>query len=283
MPWMKAYPPLSPDRLIEVHDAVVSYREDVALRGVSLEVHRGELVGILGPNGAGKTTLLTLVNGLGTLVSGEVRVLGQRVGRRCPSSLRQRIGYVPQSQDIDPRTPVNVREAVMMGRYGRLGLLRRPARTDWQAVDNLLELVGLAHLAERPVGHLSGGERQRVAIARALAQEPEILLLDEPTTALDGRARAQILRLVEEIHQFYGLTTLLVTHELHLAAQLCHRLVLMKRGRIWAQGATDEILKEDTLAALFNHPLSPAAPGAGCRPSASGIPRPQSLDRAARW
>lgn len=248
---MKARGLFSPETVIVLADAVVSYREDVALRGVSLEVRRGELVGIIGPNGAGKTTLLTLVNGLGTLVSGEVKVLGQRVGRRCPSSLRQRIGYVPQSQDIDPRAPVSVREAVMMGRYGRLGLLRRPARADWQAVDNLLELVGLAHLAKRPIGHLSGGEKQRVAIARALAQEPEILLLDEPTTALDRRARTEILRLVKEIHHLYGLTTLLVTHELQVAAQLCDRLVLMKHGRIWAQGRPVEVLREETLDLLF--------------------------------
>lgn len=248
---MKAAGLFSPDTVIVVADAVVSYREDVALRGVSLEVHRGELVGIIGPNGAGKTTLLTLVNGLGRLVSGKVEVLGQRVGRRCPSSLRRRIGYVPQNQDIDPRVPISVREVVMMGRYGRLGLLRRPARTDWQAVDNLLELVGLARLAKRPVGHLSGGERQRVAIARALAQEPGILLLDEPTTALDRRARTEILRLVKEIHHLYGLTTLLVTHELQVAAKLCNRLVLMKHGRIWAQGRPAEVLQEETLALLF--------------------------------
>lgn len=237
--------------IISVASAIVSYREEVALRGVSLDIWRGELVGIIGPNGAGKTTLLTLINGLGRLVGGEVRVLGQPVMRRYPSALRQKIGYVPQNQDIDPRMPVNVREAVMMGRYGRIGLLRGPTKSDWHKVDGLLELVGLAHLADRPIGHLSGGEKQRAAIARALAQEPEILLLDEPTTALDRRARVSIMSLIEEIHRSRRLTTLMVTHEIKTATAICDRLVLMKEGRIWAQGRPVEVSREETLDLLF--------------------------------
>lgn len=246
------------EAIIKVKDAVVSYREDVALRGVTLTVRRGELVGIIGPNGAGKTTLLTLVNGLGKLLSGQVEVLGYSLNRGGRHILRRRIGYVPQMQPIDPRMPVCVWEAVMMGRYGRLGPLRRPGFTDRELVNCLLKLVGISHLALRPIGHLSGGEQQRVAIARALAQEPDILLLDEPTTGLDRRARAEIMALIGEIHRSRNLTTLMVTHELKMAAALCDRVILMKEGRIWAQGAPEEVLQEEVLNLLYG------AEEAGC-------------------
>jgi len=237
--------------VIKLEDVVVSYREDVALRGVSLAVNRGELVGIMGPNGAGKTTILTLINGLGRLLRGKVYVLGHAFTRIYPHGLRRRIGYVPQTQNIDPRTPLSVREVVMIGRYGRLGLFRRPTSADWHAADRVLELVGMSHLATRPVGHLSGGEQQRVAIARALAQEPEILLLDEPTASLDRRARVEIMTLVSEIHRSRRLTTLMVTHEPKTAAAVCDRLILMKEGRIWAQGRPEEVMREQLLDLLY--------------------------------
>ena len=241
----------STEDVIKIENAVVSYREDVALRGVSLSVSQGELVGIIGPNGAGKTTLLTLVNGLGKLLSGRVEVLGRPLNGGCPTVLRRRIGYVPQLQNIDPRMPVSAREVVMMGRSGRLGLLRRPGPADHRTVDRLLQLVGMSHLASRPIGHLSGGEQQRVAIARALAQEPEILLLDEPTASLDRRARAEIMILVSEIHRSRRLTTLMVTHEIKQAAAVCDRLLLMKEGRLWTQGRPEEVLREELLDLLY--------------------------------
>jgi ABC-type Mn2+/Zn2+ transport system ATPase subunit len=196
--------------VIKIQDAVVSYREDVALQGVSLEVEKGEFVGIIGPNGAGKTTLLTVLNGLGKLVHGQASVLGSRLNGGNSSNLRKSIGYVAQVQNIDPRLPINVRETVMVGCYGRLGLFRRPTRTQWEAVDNVLELVGMSHLSQRPIGHLSGGEYQRAAIARALIQQPEIFLLDEPTASIDPQAQREILSLIELIHKEYHMTTLLV-------------------------------------------------------------------------
>ncbi|MCU0593645.1 MAG: ATP-binding cassette domain-containing protein [Desulfobacterales bacterium] len=150
------------DAIIALRDAVVSYREDVALRGVSLDVAKGELLAIMGPNGSGKTTILTLVNGLGKLLAGRVSVLGRDISNGCSAALRRRIGYVPQVHHIDPRMPVSVREVVMMGRYGRLGLLRRPGAADRRAVNELLNLVDMTRLADRPIGHLSGGEQQRV-------------------------------------------------------------------------------------------------------------------------
>ena len=241
---------------IDIENAVVSYREDIALRGVSLKVNRGEFVGIFGPNGAGKTTLLTIVNGMGKLLNGKVSVLGHQLNPGNGHFLRKRVGYVAQAQSIDPRMPMNVREVAMIGRYGRLGLFRRPGKHDWEIVDKALELVGMTYLARRPIGHLSGGEQQRVAIARCLAQEPEIFLLDEPTASLDWRAQTEILELVKRIHQERQLTTLFVTHDLDALPHACDRVVLMKEGLIVADGAPDKLVSTENLSRLYDMPMS---------------------------
>jgi len=238
--------------VINIEDAVVSYREDIALRGVSLKVESGEFVGIIGPNGAGKTTLLTVINGLGKLLSGRVRVLGNSLSRSNGHSLRKKVGYVAQVENIDPRMPMNVREVAMIGRYGVLGLFRRPGKHDWEIVDEMLELVGMTHLVQRPIGHLSGGELQRVAIARCLAQEPRLFLLDEPTASLDWKAQAEILELVRKIHDTRQLTPLFVTHALGCLPVTCDRVVLMKEGLIWNEGSPGELLIDENLSQLYD-------------------------------
>jgi len=240
--------------VINIEDAVVSYREDIALRGVSLKVGSGEFVGIIGPNGAGKTTLLTVINGLGKLLSGRVRVLGNSLSRSNGHSLRKKVGYVAQVENIDPRMPMNVREVAMIGRYGVLGLFRRPGKHDWEIVDEMLELVSMTHLARRPIGHLSGGELQRVAIARCLAQEPRLFLLDEPTASLDWKAQAEILELVKKIHDTRQLTTLFVTHDLDALPHTCDRVVLMKDGLIVGDGTPDQLISTDSLSRLYDMP-----------------------------
>ena len=242
--------------VIKIQGAVVSYREDVALQGVSMEVKRGEFIGIIGPNGAGKTTLLTVINGLGKLVHGKAWVLGSCLNGRNTGNLRKRIGYVAQVENIDPRLPINVRETVMVGCYGRLGLFHRPTQAQWKTVDEVLEMVGLAHLAQRPIGHLSGGEYQRAAIARALVQQPDIFLLDEPTASIDRKAQREILSLIQLIHKEYHTTTLFVTHDLRTLPSTCQRLILMKDGKIWQQGSPESMLKEEVLTQLYGAPIS---------------------------
>ena len=242
------------DKVIRIENAVVAYREDVALRGVSLSLEAGEFVGIIGPNGAGKTTLLTITNGLGHLISGSVQVLGKNVTNNGRHELRKQVGYVAQVENIDPRMPMSVREVVMIGRYGLLGLFHRPGRQDWAIVDEMLALVGMTHLAKRPIGHLSGGEQQRTAIARCLAQQPKIFLLDEPTASLDWKAQTDILELVKRIHDERHLTTLFVTHDLDALPHTCDRVVLMKDGLIIGDGAPDKLISTESLSRLYDLP-----------------------------
>lgn len=241
--------------VIEIKDASVAYRENVALAGITLTVFPGEFIGIIGPNGAGKTTLLTLVNGLAKAVNGSVTVFGRDVKMQDAHALRRRVGYVSQAADIDPRTPMSVRDVVMTGRAG-LGLLRRPGKNDAELISEMLGFVGMTGLAERPIGHLSGGERQRTAIARCLAQEPEILLLDEPTASLDWPGRTEILELVRRIHDTRRLTTLFVTHDLDALPAACTRILLMKGGHIIADGVPLDVLSDSNLAGLYGLPLA---------------------------
>lgn len=189
--------------VITLRDVAASYRREEVLRGVSLDVRKGEFLGVIGPNGAGKTTLLTVINGLIRPHKGQVRVLGTPVSSTNAGNLRKRIGYVIQGQMIDPRLPITVRESTLVGSYGRIGLLRRIPKVVYERVDAILEVVGMSHLKHRPLGHLSGGEKQRVAIARAFVQEPEILLLDKPTTSLDLQSQRGILDLIERLHEHF--------------------------------------------------------------------------------
>ncbi|WP_433134486.1 anchored repeat-type ABC transporter ATP-binding subunit [Micromonospora sp. CA-240977] len=199
------------------------------LRNIQLHLDRGELVGLLGPNGAGKTTLLRAILSLTRTRGGTVTVEGKpsRPGR-------SEIGYVPQRHEFTWDFPISVEQAVLSGRTGRIGLLRRPGVTDWRAVGDALDRVQLTGLRRRPVGELSGGQRQRVLVARALALAPRILLLDEPFTGLDMPTQELLGDLFTSLAG-EDRAVLMTTHDLVAAVDSCTRLVLLN-GRIIADG-----------------------------------------------
>jgi len=244
------------EKVIIIKDAVVSYRANVVLRHVNLEVAEGEFVGIAGPNGAGKTTLLTLINGLAELVEGSVRMLGHERFPRGGFVPRKLVGYVPQNTAVDPKMPIHVQEVVLGGRYGRLGFFKKPGKKDFEKANEAMQMVGVYKLRGRPIGCLSGGERQKVLIARAIAQEPKILLLDEPTSSLDYKAQGEILDLIRKIHNKYSLTTLLVTHNLSVLLRVCDRILLMKDGKVVFDDHRDKVLKDDSLGCVYDMPIN---------------------------
>ncbi len=201
------------------------------LSGVDIEARPCEFISIIGANGAGKTTLLKVINGTLKPFRGRVSVLGYDLSRyRSLNFLRKEIGVVPQRAN-SVRFPLRVEEAVLMGRYGKIGLIHRPRKEDWDKTFEIMEAVGIKPFSKKLVHELSGGEQQKVALARALAQEPLILLLDEPTTYLDHPAQSEIMEIIHTLHHQRELTTVLVSHDVQLVEQYSDKVYLLREGR----------------------------------------------------
>jgi ABC-type Mn2+/Zn2+ transport system ATPase subunit len=229
--------------MIEFRDANLGYGpRSVILTGVNLEIERGEFLGIVGPNGSGKTTLLRTFLGLIPPISGVVRI-----GNGEPV----RWGYVPQRETVDTLFPITVEDIVLMGRYRRIGLLRRPSPKDRQIAMECLEHVGISDLAKRSYVDLSGGQKQRALIARALATEPDILVLDEPTNGMDLASEHSLLELARRLHDEDGLTVVLVSHLLANVANVSRRIAIIANGRLDV-GTRQEMLTSEHLSRLYD-------------------------------
>lgn len=232
---------------VEVHDLRVRYERVTALDGVSFTLPRGTAMGVVGPNGSGKSTLLKAVAGLVEPTSGNVRVLGEPPRELPPGT----IGYVPQIEDVDWSFPVSVRDVVGMGRYPRLGAFRRFTPHDRSAVERAIEALDLGKLADRHISQLSGGQQQRVFVARAIAQEPLLLLLDEPTTGVDAATEDALLRVIRGLVAD-GLPVLMTTHDLDRAPEWFDRLIVVDR-KILADGVPAQVLESGAYAGIREH------------------------------
>ena len=203
---------------------------------IDLSISPGEFVGLVGPNGGGKTTLLRAALGLLPLSEGEARLFGTPVAR-----FREhvRLGYVPQHVvHVDTGFPATAFEVALLGRVARRGLFRRYTSEDHEKTRNAMEEVGVGHLADRPIGTLSGGQRQRVFLAKALAADPELLILDEPTTGVDPEARESFYRLLDHLNHDHGMTIVLVSHDNQAVSLTAHRIVALNH-RIVFDGPPD--------------------------------------------
>jgi len=228
-------PPSSAAPAVSVQDLSFGYDGGAVLESVTVELPVGSLVGVAGPNGAGKTTLLKALLGLIRPWRGRIEIFG-----RPSSDVRERVAYAPQVQTVDWEFPATVGDVAMMGRYGRLGLLRRPGAGDRDAVASALRQVGLESLAKRQIGELSGGQQRRMLIARALAQQADLLLLDEPMVGLDATTQHDLLDLFEQLRDA-GKTLLVATHDLSCVAA-CFDLALLLNKRLVALGPPAEVL-----------------------------------------
>jgi ABC-type Mn2+/Zn2+ transport system ATPase subunit len=235
----------------------VGYSGDkAALIDVNLDISRGVRLAVLGPNGAGKSTLLKAIMGMLPLRSGHVLIHGEP-----PRQRDTHVAYVPQHEAIDLRFPVNVRDVVMMGRYGRIGWLKRPGRVDHAAVADAMQQIGIVDLAERPIGDLSGGQRQRAFLARALAQQADILLLDEPFTGVDAATEEAIYALLDDLKS-KDITVLLATHDLDKALSRFDDLLLVN-GTVIACGCAEDVFKPDVLRRAFGSQITLMPGGEG--------------------
>jgi ABC-type Mn2+/Zn2+ transport system ATPase subunit len=215
-----------------VNGATVTYGDVVALWQINLDVSKGQYIGIAGPNASGKTTLFKTILGLIEPVEGQVSVYGKPV-KNLPKKLINKIAYVPQAHQIEQYFPAKVKDVVLMGRYGFSFLGRTLKPKDYERMENELKFVGMYDQRNRPIGHLSGGQQQKVLIARALVREPEILMLDEPTSNLDFKITMEITELITQLHKKRDLTVLTINHNLDLLRKDIDRLVVINKSIIY--------------------------------------------------
>ncbi len=234
---------------LEIHDLTVAYHKKPVLWGIDLVVPRGKLVGIVGPNGAGKSTLIKAAMGLMPISSGWVKVFGEPVKKNLT-----RIGYVPQRESVDWDFPVSVMDVVLMGRYGHLGLLRRPSKQDRDIARESLDKVKMLPYANRQISNLSGGQQQRVFLARALAQESDLYFMDEPFAGVDAATEAAIVELLHEL-KARGKTLMIVHHDLPTARSYFDMLLLLNM-RVVAFGPTNEVFTHDLLQSTYGGRLT---------------------------
>jgi ABC-type Mn2+/Zn2+ transport system ATPase subunit len=229
---------------LEIRRLWAGYGRTTALQDVNLHVSQGAILGIIGPNGSGKSTLFKVILGLLAPWRGEVSILGR------PSAVqRSLVGYMPQMELVDWDFPVTVGDVALMGRYGRLGLFRRPGRADRRAAEEALDRVGMGGLGKRLIGELSGGQRRRVLLARALADGPRLLLLDEPLSGLDATSQHQLLDILRNL-QAQGTSVVLTTHDLSCVSSACHHAACLNRYVV-AYGTPGEVLTERVLSETF--------------------------------
>jgi iron complex transport system ATP-binding protein len=243
--------------LLEADGLSFAYGARPVLTDVSLTVAPGELVGVIGPNGGGKTTLVRLLSGVLAPRAGSVRLGGRPLAAHRRRELARRLAVVPQDPTVE--FPFTALEVVLMGRAAHLPALGFPGERDLALARAAMSQLDVGGVEDRPLDRLSGGERQSVLLARALAQEPQALLLDEPTTHLDLRHQAGIYDVVQDLRRERGTAVLSVLHDLNLAALYCDRLILLAGGRVAAQGTPREVLAADRLAAAYGAPVQVAA------------------------
>ena len=220
------------------------------LRHVSVDIARGSLTGLLGPNGCGKTTLLKLLSGVIPPADGSVVLDGRPLSSRSRRDIARQIAVVPQ--ETHPAFEYTALEMVLMGRHPHLGAFQLEGPADLAVARDAMLATGTLHLASRQYATLSGGEKQRVVIAGALAQAADVLLLDEPTASLDLGYQLEVAALLQRLNRDRGVTMVLATHDLNLAASLCDQLVLMRAGRIIASGPTAEVLTKAHVQQLYD-------------------------------
>ena len=235
--------------MIEVNSISFRYHEDWVLQDVSFRVEKGEFVGVIGPNGSGKTTLLKILYRLLSPQKGEILFELVPMRKMDRNDIAKRIAVVAQETQL--LFPFSVLETVLMGRSPYLGHLMFESEKDLEIAKKAMEWTKVFPFSERPMDELSGGERKRVFIARALAQEPEVILLDEPTANLDIHHQIDFLDLILTLNRERGLTIIMASHDMNIASEFCDRLILLQDGRIYKMGTPDEVITKENIESVY--------------------------------
>ena len=229
---------------LELRNITVAYRTDPVLRAVDLTVPAGVVLGVVGPNGAGKSTLLKAALGLVPTLLGEARFFGKPLAQ-----VRREVAYMPQAAAVDWDFPATAADVVLMGTYGELRWFARPGAKQRARAAAALEAVGLSHRADSPIGELSGGQRQRVFLARALAQDPQLLLMDEPFAGVDAASQEAIVKVLHQLRA-EGKTVALVHHDLATVTQYCDHVLLLN-GSVIAAGPVAEVFTAENISRTY--------------------------------
>ena len=255
---------------IEVNKISCAYAAQLVFEALSFTVQPSEMFIIIGPNGSGKTTLIKALAGLLPISNGRISIDGRPLRQYKKKELARLIAYV--SQSIADDSPFTVSEMVLMGRSPYLGVLGVEGETDLALARQAIEYAGLTHLADRPVSRLSGGERQRAQIARAICQRPQVILLDEPTAALDMAHQVRMMEILAGLRAERETTVVMVSHDINLAAMYADRLLLLVDGRIAACGPPEAVINTDVLSKAYGCPLRVDTSPVGPWPRVSLIP-----------
>lgn len=234
---------------VRVHGVTFAYASHTVLRGIEIDIQKGDFLAVVGPNGSGKSTLLKVISGALRPITGSVLINSKEVTRTSHKARAQIMAFLGQMEHTD--FPFTALDVVLLGRYCRQKRFQRETPKDLDVARRAMELTRSSHLASRPIDSLSGGERQRVLIARALAQEPEILLLDEPTTFLDISSQVGILNLLKRLNEDYHMTIISVFHDLNLAAGYARKMLMLDAGRVYAFGSPAEVLTEQNIQNVY--------------------------------
>mgnify|MGYP001323164748 CR=1 FL=1 len=234
---------------LEVHDLTIAYRDRPVLWNVDFQIESGQLIAIVGPNGAGKSTLLKGILGFVPLASGWVSIFG-----RSLTNSRSRIAYVPQRESVDWDFPVTAYDVVMMGRYGRLGWLKRPSKEDHSKVKEVLDRVGMGEFSKRQISELSGGQQQRIFIARALVQEADLYIMDEPFAGVDAATERSLVELLRSIRES-GRTVIAVHHDLQTVQEYFDGVILLNVHLV-AAGRTEQVFSRENLIKTYGGRLT---------------------------
>lgn len=251
--------------ILQAHGLCKTIGAEQVLDDIALQVHYGECFGIIGPNGSGKSTLVKLLSGVDEASAGQIAFAGRPLAAYPKKQLARRIAVL--QQEALPPIGFTVREVVEMGRYPYQNWLGEEAGDPHTKIEEIMRELDLLDMADRPIEALSGGERQRVALAKVVAQQPELLMLDEPTTYLDIGYQQQMMQYIKKWQQDHGLTVLAVLHDLNLAALYCDRLMIIHDGRLVHTGKVEEILSEQIIKQVYG--VSPTI----VRHPVSGVPQ----------
>ncbi len=235
--------------MLSLQNISAGYRGQLVLQDVAVNVAAGEFIGLIGPNGSGKTTLLRVISGVLPARQGEVLLQGRKLREMGRRDVARIVAHLLQDHAVG--LAFSVREVVLMGRSPHLPRLGRETERDLAIAQRAMELASVSHIADRPITEISGGERQRALIAMCLAQEPEVLLLDEPTSHLDIGHQLSVLNLIRNLSGQAHMTVVAVFHDLNLAAEFCDRLVLLDRGRVAAVGTSAEVLTAEMIHNVY--------------------------------